>query len=254
MTLRREAVLLLSGTKFERVARSAYNSWRDRLPAACLSADAARARVYDRQTIAIARMALFGGGGNSIDVGANCGTILNALVKLSPRGMHWAFEPIPNLAAQLRRRYRQVTVEQVALSDHTGIADFHFLPAASAYSSLLSRPEVEAGKDVQLIRVDVRRLDDVIPEEVPIAFIKIDTEGGEAAILRGAVRLLRRHKPVVVFECAPSALDECMVALEDAGLRLSLLPDLLEHRSRPVAEVRKLGLEGGEFYYAASGA
>lgn len=243
--------MLLSGTPLERLARSTYNACRDRMPTAMVSPDVAKGRIYDQLTIQIARRAL-SDGGNSIDVGAHCGTILKSLVKLSPTGLHWAFEPIPNLAKQLQRRFPSVTVEQCALSDYIGSADFHFLPGAAAYSSLLTRPEVEAGHAVHQLRVDVRRLDDVIPDEVPIAFIKVDVEGAEAGVLRGATRILQRHQPVVVFECAPTKLIECIPILETAGLRVSLPADFVAGSRVALHDVMRIGREGGEFCYVAS--
>lgn len=243
--------MLLSGSPLERIAWSAYNACRGHVPAVLVSADVAKARAYDRLTIEIARRAL-SGGGNSIDVGAHYGSILKSLTKISPTGSHWAFEPIPNLAKQLRKRFPHVTVEQLALSDYTGSTDFHFLPGSPAYSSLLTRPEVEAGQLVRQLHVDVRQLDDCIPETVPIAFIKIDVEGAEAAVLRGAARLLERHKPVVVFECASAKLADCVPALQAAGLHVSLLADHVAGRRRALNEVTRIGRERGEYYYVAS--
>ncbi len=246
--------MLLTGSRFERVARISYNSVRDRIPARFIAADAAKARVYDKLTIEIARRALAGsagGSGNSVDVGANCGSILRELVKLAPAGQHWAFEPIPNLAAQLRTRFPAVAVEQIALADYTGEAEFRFLPAASAYSSLLTRPDVESGQPVRPLTVEVRKLDDVIPAAVPIAFIKIDVEGGEASVLRGAAGLLRRDKPIVVFECAPEKLADCLPTLQDAGVALSLTADFVSGVRRSVAEVLALAVDQHEFYFVA---
>jgi FkbM family methyltransferase len=243
-------VSLLSGSRFERLARSWYNAGRDRLPAALVSPDAARSRIYDRQTVEIARTTLTAGG-NSIDVGANCGGILKRLMRLSPAGQHWAFEPIPNLAAQLRRRFPEARVEQVAVADYAGRADFRFLPGAAAYSSLLTRPDVETGQAVRVLSVEVRPLDEVIPRHTAIAFIKIDVEGGEAAVLRGARRLLAAHRPVVVFECAPAKLKECVPVLTEAGLRVSLMSDFLERKHRPTEEVLQIGQELAEFCYVA---
>jgi FkbM family methyltransferase len=249
--MRKQVVMLLSGTPFERLARSTYNAFRDRVPARFVRPDEAMARIYDQLTVEIAGRAL-SNGGNSVDVGAHCGSILKALIKLSPTGLHWAFEPIPNLAMQLRKRFPNVTVEQLALSDYTGSANFRFLPGAAAYSSLLTRPEVEVGQVVRELCVEVRRLDDLIPEEVAIAFIKVDVEGGEAGVLRGAAQLLQRHKPVVVFECAPAKLVHCIPTLEDAGLRVSLLADFVAGRRMPLSDVMRVGREAGEFYYVAS--
>jgi FkbM family methyltransferase len=249
--MRRHAIRLVSGTRAELVARSTYNACRSLLPAALLSTDEAKARIYDRQTIEIAA-AVLSAGGNSIDAGAHCGDILRHLLRLSPRGEHWAFEPIPNLALQLRRRFPRARVEPVALSDFSGTAVFHFLPEAAAYSSLLARGDVEAGQPVRLLPVQVRRLDDVIPEDLPIALIKIDVEGAEAALLRGAARLLERYQPVVIFECAPARLADCIPALEGAGMRLSLPADFLAGKRRRLDEVMKLGRDSDEFCYVAS--
>lgn len=44
------------------------------------------------------------------------------------------------------------------------------------------------------------RLDDAVPVTVPHDFVKIDVEGGEVLVLRGARELLRRSRPVIVFE------------------------------------------------------
>jgi FkbM family methyltransferase len=249
--MREKAVMLVSALPFERQVWSTYNACRNRIPATMVSPWAAKARIYDRLTIEIARRVL-SGGGNSIDVGAHHGSILKALVKFSPGGSHWAFEPIPGLARQLSKRFPNVTVSQVALSDYTGSTEFYFLPGSPAHSSLLRRTAAESGRTVRQLQVDVRRLDDCIPEETPIAFIKIDVEGTEDHVLRGAARLLDRHKPVVVFECAPAKLGDCVPALESAGLRVSLLADHLAGRRRTLSDLMKAGHDRGEYYYVAS--
>ena len=242
---------LVTGTRIERAARDGYGACRALLPAAMLPADEARSRTYDRQTIEIAKRIL-PASGNSIDAGAHYGGILRHLLRLSPQGEHWAFEPIPNLARQLRRRFPRARVGQVALSDFSGAAEFRFLPDAAAHSSLLDRPDVEAGRAVRLLPVNVRRLDDVIPKRLLIALIKIDVEGAEAAVLRGAARLLQRNRPVVIFECAPAGLTDCMPTLEYAGLRLWLLADFIAGRRRRLDEVMDIGQERHEFCYVAS--
>lgn len=249
---RKRLVTMVSGGKFDLVARRIYSTCRDRVPDALLSAESAKGRAYDRLTIEIARQALCGGG-NSIDVGAHDGGILKQLIKLSGKGRHWAFEPIPSLAQQLQRKYPDVSVEQVALADYDGWADFNYIPGAAAYSTLLPhvRPDVSQF-GVKQLRVRVRRLDDCIPADVPIAFIKIDVEGGEPATLRGAVNTLKAHRPVVVFECASAKLAECIPPLEEAGLHVSLLADHLACTRRSSSEVMKIGRERGEFYYVAS--
>jgi FkbM family methyltransferase len=243
--------MLLNGTRFERAARMSYTTVLDHMPSIFLSADQVKSRDYDRLTIEIAARTL-SVGGNTVDVGAHCGSILKHLIRHSPAGQHWAFEPIPNLAAQLRAKFSSAHVSQVALSDYTGSADFHFIPTASAHSSLLTRPDIEAGRAVSHLSVDVRRLDDVIPSHVSIAFIKIDVEGGEAGVLRGAANILRTQQPVVVFECHPANLRDCIPPLKDAGLGVSLLADFVAGRTlTPDELVRRSNLDH-EYYFVAS--
>lgn len=249
--MRQQLVKLLSGTRFESVARMTYATLLTRVPPKLLSHDAQKSREYDRLTIEIATRSL-SSGGNTVDAGAHCGFILKHLVRQSPAGQHWAFEPLPNLAAQLRRRFPTVHVEQVALSDYCGIGNFRFLPAASAYSSLLPRPHMEVGSVVRQLAVDVRRLDDIIPEDVSIEFIKIDVEGAEAAVLRGAAKLLTSRRPVVVFECDPADLLNCIAILEECDLRVSLLADFLTGRRKSRDELISRSQAQHEYYYAAS--
>jgi FkbM family methyltransferase len=249
--MRKQAVMLLSGLPFERFVWRTYAACRARIPEAVLPPAAARARTYDRLTVEIARRVL-SGGGSSVDIGAHYGSILKELVKASPAGSHWAFEPIPHLARQLRKGFPGVTVSELALSDYTGSTEFRFLPGSPAYSSLIARPQVESGQLVRRLRVQVRQLDECIPEQVPIAFIKIDVEGAEPEVLRGAARLLRRDQPVVVFESGPAQVADCAEALAGAGLHIWFLADYLAGRRRTLADVLSTGRARGEYYYVAS--
>lgn len=248
--MRKQIVLWLTGSPLEGISRRAYSALWGCVPDTFLSAAALKGRDYDRMTIRIAARTLSNGGA-AVDVGAHQGDILKALVKMSP-GPHWAFEPLPAFATRLRKRFPSVTVVQAALSDYRGTAEFRFLPGAAAYSSLHVRPQIEADQPVQSLSVQVCRLDDCIPEDVQVAFLKIDVEGAEAAVLRGATQLMRRCQPVVVFECASAGLPACVSALEGTGLHVSFLADFLEDTARPLDEVIRAAKERDEYYYVAS--
>jgi FkbM family methyltransferase len=249
--MRKQMISLLAGGPLEWVGREIYYMSLDIIPDRFLSAKVIQGRDYDRLTIRIAREVL-AEGGNSIDVGANAGHILKSLVSISPSGSHWAFEPIPRFAVHLRKHFPMVTVMQLALSDHAGMMDFRFLPRDPAYSSLLTRPEIEAGQEVKVLPTEVRELDDCIPDDTSIAFVKIDVEGAEAEVLRGATRLLERCKPVVVFECSTTTLKDCALILEQTGLRVSLLADYVVGVKRGMDELMMIAQEQDEFYYVAS--
>jgi hypothetical protein len=116
---------------------------------------------------------------------------------------------------------------------------------------LLERTEIENGQLVRPVTVQVRALDDYLPPDANIAFLKIDVEGAEASVMRGARLLFRRCQPVTVFECGPSKLPDCIDALQGTGMRVSFLADFLAGVTRPEEEVVTLGREHGEYYYAA---
>lgn len=138
-------------------------------------------------------------GMNCLDVGCHRGSVLDQIVKLSPSGRHAAVEPLPYKAGWLRRKYPGVEVFQVA----DGVVDFYFNQGQSGFSGL-AKPVVDRATD--LIQVPCRRLDDLVPADRRIGFIKIDVEGAEVAAFRGARRILSEDRPTILFECATSCL------------------------------------------------
>ena len=92
-------------------------------------------------------------------------------------------------------------VRCAAVSDHAGEASFGHVRAAEAWSGLAYRPlPGDAEQDLVEIPVRLEALDDSLPLGYAPALIKIDVEGGEEAVLRGAQRTLREQKPLVIFE------------------------------------------------------
>lgn len=134
-----------------------------------------------------------------LDIGAHYGSMLSRICRTAPGGRHLAFEAIPGKVKFLRRKFPEVDVRQLALSDRAGRTRFFVCESRSGFSSL-ARP---ARREATAIDAETARLDDVVPADRTFGFVKIDVEGAELLVLRGATRTLARDRPVILFECGP---------------------------------------------------
>ncbi|HYC78271.1 MAG TPA: FkbM family methyltransferase, partial [Planctomycetota bacterium] len=106
------------------------------------------------------------------------------------------------------------------------------------YSGLRERRYDRPDEKIATLTVRIETLDGALPPERPVAFVKIDVEGAELAVLRGARRTLARWRPHVVFEHGRGAADRYDAApqdvfdlLESCGLATSLLERRLAGRA-----------------------
>jgi FkbM family methyltransferase len=121
------------------------------------------------------------------------------MVKTCPTGRHIAYEPLPDHCLRLRHTYPGVDVRQAAVADQPGQRSFNFVPGAPALSGFLPQ-EHHGPPEGEQINVPVVTLDDDLPDGYVPSLIKIDVEGAEELVIRGAMAALRRHHPTVVFE------------------------------------------------------
>ncbi|MFD7706639.1 FkbM family methyltransferase [Streptomyces sp. NPDC059786] len=159
---------------------------------------AAMARlVYPRFEPELARLADLcpPGCGTAVDVGGWYGPWTHRLATRARQVV--ALEPVPRLARLLSSGApRNVRVVGAAAADHHGTARL-WLPAGDAgdrgVSSLVRRDIHARSVEVPCVTLDGLGLRDV-------GFVKIDTDGGELAVLRGAETLLRRDRPALFVE------------------------------------------------------
>ncbi len=150
---------------------------------------------------------------NCIDVGAHIGSTLSDIVRLSPRGKHFAFEPIPYKAKWLRRKFPEAKVYEVALSDTSGRVTFYEDTVRPGFSGLgINTDEQRA---CRAISVRCEQADALIPVDQQIDFIKIDVEGAELLVLRGMASLSARSHPIIVFESGPEGGAKLAVTRRD---------------------------------------
>jgi FkbM family methyltransferase len=171
---------------------------------------------------------------NVIDVGCNRGSILQEILRLSPEGKHYAFEPIPRLHKLLTSRFPQVKCHQIALSDKKGEIEFSYFTKMDGFSGLLQRTDVVTTEKVEKLKVKTDTLDAIIPANLKIDLIKIDVEGAEYLVLKGSEKLLKKYQPVIIFECGLGGLPlyghtpfEIFTFLSDLGFQINILEDFL---------------------------
>ncbi len=142
---------------------------------------------------------------NAIDIGAFRGGVLAEIVRRAPAGTHYAFEPLPEHFQYLVRSFPQVRVFPFALSDKAGEAPFHHVTSRPTFSGLKAIPIITAHEQTEMITVQTQTLDNLIPLELPIHFIKIDVEGAEYLVFSGGLQTIRRNQPTIVFEHGPAS-------------------------------------------------
>ena len=140
-----------------------------------------------------------------IDVGAHIGSVISAVRRHDPSIRIVAIEAMPDKAQRLRRRFPSVDTHACAVGESTGEVSFFVNSKHSGYSSL-GKPANVADKSISEIRVRIEKLDDLVaPKDVDA--IKIDVEGAELGVLRGGINVLRKCRPIVMFESAPQTAD-----------------------------------------------
>ncbi len=140
-----------------------------------------------------------------IDVGAHIGSFFTEVMEHQPTAKIIAVEAIPEKVANLRRKFPTVEIHSCALGEAEGNVTFYINTVASGFSSL-GRPAEGLRSQVVEIQVPVKTLDSLLSSR-DVDVIKIDVEGAELGVLRGAVRLVNDSRPTILFESGPSTDD-----------------------------------------------
>ena len=143
-----------------------------------------------------------------VDVGANLGELTLLAAKRLIHGRVLAFEPAPDIFANLSRNLAINNLDRVelfncGLFDKTDALpiyrqlDVNFGTINDGVPSLFS-----TGSDRQEVTVPLRRFDDVAEEcrLNHLDIMKIDVEGAEMMVLRGAESFIKRFRPLIITE------------------------------------------------------
>ena len=141
-------------------------------------------------------------GDTVVDVGGNHGLYTYHLSRLvGPTGCVHTFEPMPPNLRILQHTIKRTSLNNVLLHPQAcgdrADRQMFCMPLDHDIPQLGSAHQ---GSNGLTFECEIVRLDDVIGGRV--SFLKIDVEGAELFVLRGAQRLLRDSRPVVQFEAA----------------------------------------------------
>ena len=146
------------------------------------------------------------------DIGANIGLISLYILSKLPQARIYAFEPGPSQNEQFRRTIarngleKSVTLSNYALGEKSGTVNFftHFSPDSSGDGFMDTG---RAGEPIS-ITVPMISFDEWWAKtgKPRISVMKIDTEGAELLVLRGASHVLKELRPVIYLEIEPKNL------------------------------------------------
>ena len=163
----------------------------------------------------------------AVDVGTNVGHMTSIFARrLGPEGRVLAFEPHPDIAGLLRenvgrwaadQRLAPIEIHELALSDTAGHATLAMKPAfrrnMGSASLTVDAEELAAAAEVKDVAVD--RLDELVGDRT-IGVMKVDVEGHELQVFRGASALLARHgvRDIVFeeFDSPPTPVTDLLTA------------------------------------------
>lgn len=147
------------------------------------------------------------------DIGAYKGSFSYWLSRWCRQGTVIAFEPQPELARRLASvcralRLCNIKIEARAVWSQSAIMDL-FVPSSSpSYLSGASLIRKSTGEtDFERLPVPAISLEEYFSQHHKLAdhdrigVLKIDAEGAELEILKGAEKILLQHAPLLVFEC-----------------------------------------------------
>lgn len=207
--------------------------------------------VYEPETIA-AILAHLPQGGTFVDVGANIGAIALEIATRRPDARVIAIEASPAIVPYLRHNIDRnaltnVQLVPIAASDRAGDIDF-YLPPAAKFGMASVAPQF----GVAPVRVPAQTLDTILDDLgiTNVDVIKIDAEGAELDVIRGAHGLLTNaSKPAIIFEFVDWA-EARLHTTGDAQRELLGLGYTLALMDRPDKPIKALIETGGAMLLA----
>lgn len=194
-------------------------------------------------------------GQTALDVGAHKGAYAWWMKRsVGPRGRVVCFEPQPALRPYLKpleKAWTGFRYEWLALSSKEG--ELPLTKPKGKPTGVATLEQRESGDGFETVLVPVTTLDlyDLANGIGPVSFIKVDVEGHELEFFRGAETVLRRDRPILLFECEARHRADGIQPVFDWLLSLGYRGQFFHgHELRPLAEfdVAKHQVQGRDPY------
>jgi len=152
---------------------------------------------------------------NIVDIGAQVG-LYTLYAKYLPKSTFYAFEPFPSTFQELNNNIKindisNVNTYNMAISDSEGVTVLNTSISHNGLHTLGNNPL--RFNDVKPIHVNTTTLD-IHFSDIPIHYIKIDTEGYEYYILKGGMQVIKKYKPIIQLEWNTTNMRQCNVSEE----------------------------------------
>ena len=176
---------------------------------------------------------------SALDIGANIG---NHTIYFSDYfAAVYSFEPNPHTFDLLSFNLKTVdncVPFNFGLGDEVGVFELYENKPNMGASSIKYDYDPGSGK----VKIQVKKLDDIEAELGNVAFVKLDVEGFEHNVIKGGMKFIRKHQPIIVLEQAESCFvngsTESIDLLKENGYRFCWCRAALFDRSWIV---RRLG-------------
>lgn len=163
-----------------------------------------------------------------VDVGANIGYYSLVAAAVNPSARIFSFEPLPAAFRYLVHNvalngFATITPERIALADENGRATF-YAARKKKYDAIADHLVATGGFNQAHaahsgrpapFEVEVQTLDHYAATVIqqPVDLLKLDTETTEHMVLAGAEHVLRTHRPTVLCEVLPGAIEAELEAI-----------------------------------------
>ena len=149
---------------------------------------------------------------NIVDIGAQSG-LYSLLAKYLPKATFYSFEPFTPTYNLL--------CENIELNNISNIKHFNIAISNNKGKSILNTCESHNGlhtlgenplrfNDIKPIEVDVDTIDNLFfYNNIPVDYMKIDTEGYEYYILKGAEKTIKQYRPFIQLEYNETNQNQC---------------------------------------------